>query len=161
MILIPLEKYNSLVNNKDYTKPDYTNPKSIEPVSEVYDDDDDDDDIPDSDLLSFDAIVQPLPKTYKHRGTALGNFLQQCRCVTWDECGVISTEKFGRIHMLHISDLIRDCIKSYIHFSPDGQEGFYTALAESNVKLELISNSHRREWIQRYRRRKQKWRIKK
>ena len=48
MILIPLEKYNSLVNNKDYTKPDYTNPKSNEPVSEVYDDDDDDDnDIPD------------------------------------------------------------------------------------------------------------------
>ena len=35
MILLPLEKYNSLVDNKDYTKPDYTNPKSIEPVSEV------------------------------------------------------------------------------------------------------------------------------
>ena len=68
IILIPLEKYNSLVNNKDYTKPDYTNPKSNEPVSEVYDDDDDDDDdIPDSDLISADAIVQPLPKTYKHR----------------------------------------------------------------------------------------------
>ena len=123
MILVPLEKYNSLVNNKDYTKPDYTNPKSIEPVSEVYDNDDDDD-IPDSDLLSVDAIVQPSPKTYKHRGTALVNFLQQCRCVTWDECGVISTEKFGRIHMSHISDLIRDCIKSYINFSPDGQEVF-------------------------------------
>ena len=78
MILIPLEKYNSLVKNKDYTKPDYTNPKSIEPVSEVYeddgDDDDDDDDIPDSDLLSVEAIVQPLSKTYKHRGTALVNF---------------------------------------------------------------------------------------
>ena len=44
MILIPLEKYNSLVNNKYYTKPDHTNPKSIESVSEVYDDDDDDDD---------------------------------------------------------------------------------------------------------------------
>ena len=154
MILIPLEKYNSLANNKDYTKPDYTDPKSIEPVSEVYDDDDDD--IPDSDLLSVDAIVQPLPKTYKHRGTALVKFLQRCRCVTWDECGVISTEKFGRIHMSHISDLIRDCIKSYIIFSPDGQEGFYTALAESNIPLELISNSHRREWIQRYRRCKQK-----
>ena len=69
MILIPLEKYNSLVDKKDHTKPDYTNPKSIDPVSEVYDDDDDDDydDIPDSDLLSVDAIVQPLPKTYKHR----------------------------------------------------------------------------------------------
>ena len=155
MILIPLEKYNSLVNNKDYTKPDYTNPKSIEPVSEVYDDDD----ISDSDLSSVD--VQPLPKTYKHRDTALVTFLQQCRCVTWDECGVISTEKFGRIHVSHISDLIRDCIKSYIHFSPDGQEDFYTALAESNVPLGLISNSHGREWIQRYRRRKQKGRIKK
>ena len=116
IILIPLEKYNSLVNNKDYTKPDYTNPKSIEPVSEVYDDDDYGDDIPDADLLSVDAIVQPLPKTYKVRGTALVKFLQQRRCVTWDECGVISTEKFGRIHMSHISDLIRDCIKNYMHF---------------------------------------------
>ena len=76
--------------------------------------------------------------------------------MTWDECGVISTEKFGRIHMSHISDLIKDCIKSFINFSPDGQEGFYTALAESNVPLGLISNSHRPEWIQRYRRRKQK-----
>ena len=74
--------------------------------------------------------------------------------MTWDECGVISTAKFGRIHMSHISDLIRDCIKSYIIFSPDGQEGFCTALAESNVPLGLISNSHRREWMQRYRRRK-------
>ena len=105
MISIPLEKYISLVNNKDYTEPDYTNPESIEPVSEVYGDDDggddDDDDIPDSDLLSVDAIVQPLPKTYKYRGTALVKFLQQCRCVTWDECGVISTEKFGR--MSHVT----------------------------------------------------------
>ena len=101
MLLIPFEKYDSPVNNKDYTKPDYTNPKSIVPVSEVYDDDYDDDDIPDSDLLSVDAIVRPLP--YKHRGTALVKFLQQCRCVTRNECGVISTEKFGRIH---ISDLI-------------------------------------------------------
>ena len=48
-----------------------------------------------------DAIVQPLPKTYKHSRTALVNFLQQCRCVTWDECGVISIEKFGQIHMSH------------------------------------------------------------
>ena len=141
MIILPLEKYSSLVNNKDYTKPDYTNPKSIEPVSEVYADDD----ITDSDSLSVDAIVTPLPKTYKHRDTALVKFLQQCRCVTWDECGIISTEKFGRIHMSHISDPIRDCIKSYIHFSPDGQEGFYTASAESNVPLRLLLNSHRRE----------------
>ena len=111
-------------------------------MSEVYDDDDDDDDLPDSDLLSVDAIFQPLPKTYKHRGTALVKFLQQCRCVTWDECGVMSTEKFGRIHMSHIIGLIRDCIKSYINFSPDGQKGFYTALAGSNVPLGLISNSH-------------------
>ena len=36
-------------------------------MSEVYDDDDDED----SDLISVDAIVQPLTKTYKHRGTAL------------------------------------------------------------------------------------------
>ena len=56
--------------------------------------------------------------------------------MTWDECGVISTEKFGRIHMSHISDLIRDCIKSFINFSPDGQEGFYTALAESKYHLD-------------------------
>ena len=41
MILIPLEKFNSLVNNKDYAKPDCTKPKSIEPVCEVDDDDDD------------------------------------------------------------------------------------------------------------------------
>ena len=40
MILIPLEKYNSLVNNKDYTKPGYMKPKSVEPVC---DDDDGDD----------------------------------------------------------------------------------------------------------------------
>ena len=83
-------------------------------------------------------------------------FLQQCRCVTWDEDGVISTEKFGQIHMSHISDLIRDGIKSYINFLPVGQEGFYTALVESNVPLALISNSYRRDWIQRHRRRKQK-----
>ena len=61
MILIPLEKYNSPVNNKDYTKPDYLKPKSFEPVCEVIDDDGDD--MSDSELLSIDAIVQPLPKT--------------------------------------------------------------------------------------------------
>ena len=55
----------------------------------------------------------------------------------------------------YINDLIRGYIKSYINFSPDGQEGFYTALVESKV-LGLILNSHRREWIQRYSRRKQK-----
>ena len=72
MILIPLEKYNSLVNNKDYTKPDYTNPKSIEPVSEVYYDDDDDDD--DTQTLIYYLLMRlfnPYQKTYKHRGTAL------------------------------------------------------------------------------------------
>ena len=153
MIIIPPEKYNSLVN-KDYTKPDYMKPKSVEPVCEVIDDDGDD--MPDSGSLSIDAIVQPLPKTYKHRGTALVKFLQQCRCVTWDKDGVILTEKFGQIHMSHISDLIRDGIKSYIIFLPVGQEGFYTALVESNVPLALISNSYRRDWIQRHRRRKQK-----
>ena len=42
MIIIPLEKYNSLVNNKDNTKPDYLKPKSVEPVCEVIDDDSDD-----------------------------------------------------------------------------------------------------------------------
>ena len=57
--------------------------------------------------------------------------------------------------------LIRDGIKSYINFSSVGQEGFYTALAESNVPLGLISNSYRRDWIQRHRRRKQKLLIKK
>ena len=51
--------------------------------------DDDGDDMSDSELLSIDAIVQPLPKTYKNRGIALVKFLQQCRCVTWDEGGVI------------------------------------------------------------------------
>ena len=50
----------------------------------------------------------------------------------------------------------RKLTQSYINVSPDGQEGLYTALAESNVPLGLISNSHRREWIQRYRRPKQK-----
>ena len=60
MILIPLEKYNSLANNKDYTKPDYLKPKSVEHVCEVIDDDGDD--MPDSELLSIDAIVQPLAK---------------------------------------------------------------------------------------------------
>ena len=90
-------------------------------------------------LLSIDVIVQTLPKTYKNRGIALVKFLQQCRCVTWDEDGVISTEKIGQIHMSHISDLIRDGIKSYINFSPISQERFYTALAESNVPLGLIS----------------------
>ena len=42
--------------------------------------------------------------------------------MTWDEDGVISTEKFGQIHMSHISDLIRDGIKSDINFSPVGQD---------------------------------------
>ena len=101
MILIPYEKYSSLVNNKDYTKPDYRKPKSVEPVCEVIDDDGDD--MSDSELLFVNAIVQPLPKTYKNRGIA---------CVTWDEDGVISTGKFGQIHISHISELIRDGIKS-------------------------------------------------
>ena len=69
MVLIPLEKYNSLVNNKNYTKPDYLKPKSVEPVCEVIDDDGDD--MSDSELLSIDAIVQPLPKTFRNRGIAL------------------------------------------------------------------------------------------
>ena len=99
MILIPLEKYYSLVNNKDYTKPNYLKPKSVEPVCEVIDDDGDD--MPYCELLSIDAIVQPLPKTYKNRGIALVKFLQQWRCATWDEDCVISTEKFGQIHMSH------------------------------------------------------------
>ena len=51
--------------------------------------DDDGDDMSDSALLSIDAIVQPLPKTYKNTGIAMVKFLQQCRCVTWDEGGVI------------------------------------------------------------------------
>ena len=99
MILIPLEKYNSLVNNKNYTKPDFVKPKSVEPVCE--DIDDDGDNMSDSELLSIDAIVQPLLKSYTNRGIALVKFLQQCGCVTWDENGVISTEKFGQIHMLY------------------------------------------------------------
>ena len=62
MILIPLEKYNSLVNNKDYTKPDYLKPKSVEPVCEVIDDDGDDM----SDCQSYYLLMRLFNPYQKH-----------------------------------------------------------------------------------------------
>ena len=125
MVLVPLEKYNSLLNTETE--------KEIVPS------------------LSIDMVVQPIPKLFKNRANALALHLLNTGCVKWGINGEISTDQCDRVPMSHISDLIKDAIKSYNNFSPEGQTVFYTALATSNVPLGLLSNTHRRQWVQHFR----------
>ena len=123
IILIPVEKYNAFLNSDTV--------KEIKPS------------------LMIDMVVQPIPKVFKNR--ALAQHLLNTGCVKWDINGKISTDKCESVPMSHISDLIKDAIKSYVNFSPEGQQVFYTALATSNVPLGLLSNVNRRLWVQNFR----------
>ena len=125
MILIPVEKYNTFLNCDTV--------KEIKPS------------------LTIDMVVQPIPKVYKNRAQALAQHLLNTGCVKWDVNGEISTDHCESVPMSHISDLIKDAIKSYVNFSPEGQQVFYTALATSNVPLGLLSNVNRRLWVQNFR----------
>ena len=69
--------------------------------------------------------------------------------LTWDEQGVVSY-KGKRIHGSNIIDLINDAIRLRKAVEPRGWKTFSKALHESNISQEVIGNSCRWKWMQKY-----------
>jgi hypothetical protein len=95
---------------------------------------------------SVSSILHSLPKSFKSRGESILQFLPPN---SWNDTGEFIYQ--GQpIKGSHISDLIRDVIKSRT-FKPIGYQQFYETLASLNIPEGLIGTSNRREMFRKYR----------
>ncbi len=96
--------------------------------------------------LSKEIILSSIPKTHKSRASSLLNHIEHIKVLTWNRWGEV-IYKAKLLPHSQIVDLLRDALKEQ-RFVPAGSTEFYSALAESNVPLALISNAKRQKDLQ-------------
>ena len=151
LVLIPEDKYRIITKN-----PNQQNPAIGEPISKKIAE------TPAEELqmdtssqvqqaLSNSVILSAIAKQYRTKAESSLHHIQTgpSKELSWDNKGqlIINYEvKEGT----HITDLIKDAMRSYHNFHPQGDKLFYNYLAKINVPLGLIGNPQRREEVMNY-----------
>ena len=119
-ILVPLDRYNSLVKRATGTD--------------------------ETESLSSELILLSIPKTFRGKAEALLAHLRDT--LKWNARGELVIS--GKVVLnSNVTDLIKDLYRrEYAGPPPYAADVFWTLLKEANVPLSLILNDHRKEHLQ-------------
>ena len=91
-------------------------------------------------FLNEELILQTIPKVYKTKAKALLTHILTSDILKWNKLGeIVYRDKV--IAGTHITDLIKDTLRTYKNYNPIGKYEFYKALSEIHTPLSLIGNS--------------------
>lgn len=94
-------------------------------------------------------ILQSIPKTMGRKAELLLNMLKDNPKMSWDEYGVV-TYKGKIIAGSNIIDLVNDTLRQRKGFNPRGWETFSTALRDINIPQDIVGNTQRWNWMNKY-----------
>lgn len=146
-ILIPLEKYNHLLNhgtNDQVSKAEQmSNSQILHTPQEVQSGHGNENQKDSKWLLG-------IPSLFKRNSQAiLDHFLDHKDTLTWNERGEI-IYKGHVIAGSNLTDLLKDSQRSYKHLNPLGDREFYRAWAELNMPEGLLGNEQRKAEVRNY-----------
>jgi hypothetical protein len=157
MILIPLDRYKSLVKKSGppLSTPDATYTDTSPDVTYAEDDEGE----PETDHgLRDEVIVGAMPKNYKNKARALLEHIRSSSDIRWNGKGELINEK--GTEGSHITDLIKDLSRpDYDGPAPEGADSFYEALARENIPSCFMNNVHRKKIVLRLRKRGNECRV--
>ena len=96
-----------------------------------------------SNSLSEEHILAPLPKTFRSKAIRFLNWIRSTGAITWDAAGTVSINGV-KIPRSNVADLVSDYLRNRTTVGPaNGWYNFGHALRDLNVPRDFIGNTLR------------------